>query len=134
MKILLAAGLCFLTVFAFVPNRVAAVNGTVKVESGSLEGTTMPSGIRVFKGIPYAAPPVGRLRWQPPQPPAKWGGVRKADKFSDSCMQALRRSGNPWTKEFMVQNDASEDCLCLNVWTGAKAADRKSTRLNSSHG
>lgn len=44
----------------------------VKVESGSLSGVTMASGIRVFKGIPYAAPPVGELRWRPPQPPAKW--------------------------------------------------------------
>jgi para-nitrobenzyl esterase len=92
----------------------------VKIESGSLSGTTTDSGIRVFKGIPYAAPPVGDLRWRPPQPPAKWNGVRQADKFSDSCMQALTRSRNPWTKEFMAQNSASEDCLCLNVWTGAK--------------
>jgi para-nitrobenzyl esterase len=106
----------------FSPNRGAVVYGTVKTDSGALVGTITPSNIRVFKGIPYAAPPVGDLRWRPPQPPAKWDGVRKADTFSDSCMQALNRSRNPWTKEFMVQNNASEDCLCLNVWTGAKAS------------
>lgn len=122
MKILLIACLCCFALFAFVPNRATAVNGAVKTASGSLEGTATASGIRVFKGIPFAAPPVGDLRWRPPQPPAKWDGVRKADKFSDSCMQALRRSTFPWTKEFMVQNEASEDCLCLNVWTGAKAS------------
>ena len=134
MKIILFSCLLFLTAFAFVPNRAAAVNGIVKTDSGSLEGTTMPSGIRVFKGIPYAAPPIGDLRWRPPQPPAKWDSMRKADKFSDSCMQSLRRTGYPWTKEFMVQNEASEDCLCLNVWTGAKAASEKRPVLVWMHG
>ena len=134
VQIFLFGCFCFLTILAFAPNRAAAVNGTVKVASGSLEGTTMTSGIRVFKGLPYAAPPVGDLRWRPPQPPAKWNGVRKADKFSDSCMQALTRSRNPWTKEFMVQNEASEDCLCLNVWTGAKAATEKRPVLVWMHG
>ncbi len=126
--------LFLLTVFAFAPHRAAAVTGTVKVAGGSLEGATTASGIRVFKGIPYAAPPVGDLRWRPPQPPAKWDIVRKADKFSDSCMQALNRARNPWTKEFMVQNAASEDCLCLNVWTGAKAATEKRPVLVWLHG
>ena len=134
MKILILGCLFFLTAFAFAPHHSAAVNGTIKVESGLLEGIATASDIRVFKGIPYAAPPVGDLRWRPPQPPAKWNGVRKADKFSDSCMQALRRSGNPWTKEFMVQNDASEDCLCLNVWTGAKVATEKRPVLVWIHG
>ncbi|MGE0104948.1 MAG: carboxylesterase/lipase family protein [Blastocatellales bacterium] len=98
----------------------------VRTASGSLAGR-VESGVATFKGIPYAAPPTGELRWRPPQPPAKWDGVRQADKFSDSCMQILTRSRNPWTKEFMVQNDASEDCLCLNVWTGAKlsAAEKR---------
>jgi para-nitrobenzyl esterase len=106
----------------------------VKVESGALSGITTASGIRVFKGIPYAAPPVGELRWRPPQPPAKWQGVRKADQFSDSCMQILARSRNPWTKEFMAQNNASEDCLCLNVWTGAQAANERRAVLLWIHG
>ncbi len=134
VQIFLFGCLFLLTILAFAPNRAAAVNGTVKVESGVLEGVTIPSGIRVFKGIPYAAPPIGNLRWRPPTPPAKWTGVRQADKFSDSCMQALRRTGYPWTKEFMVQNEASEDCLCLNVWTGAKAASEKRPVLVWIHG
>ena len=134
MKIFLSVCLLLGAVLSVVPLRATASNGIVKIETGQLEGTTMSSGIRVFKGIPYAAPPVGDLRWKPPQPPAKWNGVRKADKFSDSCMQALRRTGNPWTKEFMVQNDASEDCLCLNVWTGAKAATEKRPVLVWIHG
>ncbi|HYE74629.1 MAG TPA: carboxylesterase family protein, partial [Blastocatellia bacterium] len=74
---------------------------------------------------PYAAPPVGELRWKAPQPAAKWEGVRKAEKFSDSCIQPLVRSRLPWTKEYMTQNEISEDCLCLNVWTAAKSANEK---------
>ncbi len=134
MKILLLSRLIWLVALVVGPTHSSAVNGTVKVASGSLAGTAIASGIRVFKGIPYAAPPVGDLRWRPPQPPAQWDGVRKAEKFSDSCMQALTRSRNPWTKEFMVQNEASEDCLCLNVWTGAKAATEKRPVLVWLHG
>ena len=134
MKVLASSCLVLMVAFALFPSRMAAVNGTVKTDGGLLEGVAMPSGIRVFKGIPYAAPPVGDLRWKPPQPAKSWAGVRKADKFSDSCMQALRRTGYPWTKEFMVQNDASEDCLGLNVWTGAKAASEKRPVLVWIHG
>ena len=50
----------------------------VKTGSGTLEGTTLPSGVRAFKGVPYAAPPVGDLRWKPPQPAKAWEGVRTA--------------------------------------------------------
>src|SRR5262245_58047349 len=111
---------CFLLLL--VPLSVSPSENTVRVESGLLAGvpSSVP-GVRVFKGIPYAAPPVGNLRWRPPQPPAVWDGVRKADQFSDSCVQNLARSHNPWTAEFMVQNQASENCLCLNVWTAAKS-------------
>ena len=123
--------LCFVLLAAFA---ITSVHAQVKIDSGSLAGTTTAAGIRVFKGIPYAAPPVGDLRWKPPQPPAKWSGVRQADKFSDSCVQALTRGRNPWTKEFMVQNEASEDCLCLNVWTGAKGATEKRPVLVYIHG
>lgn len=107
----------------------------LRIDGGLISGAaTETPGVRVFKGIPYAAPPVGDLRWQPPQPPAKWDDVRKADKFSDSCMQTLSRARKPWTEEFMVQNDASEDCLCLNVWTGAKAVNEQRPVLVWIHG
>jgi para-nitrobenzyl esterase len=116
---------CLLSLLA-VTASTSAVNNTARVESGLLEGVpgSVP-GVRVFKGIPYAAPPVGDLRWRPPQPPAKWEGVRKADRFSDSCAQNLTRSRNPWTAKFMAQNQAGEDCLCLNLWTAAKAAGER---------
>jgi para-nitrobenzyl esterase len=107
----------------------------IKIDTGTISGVEGAApGVRVFKGIPYASPPVGDLRWRPPQPPAKWDGVRTADKFSDSCMQNLARSRNPWTAEFMVQNQVSEDCLCLNVWTAAKSAQERRPVLVWIHG
>ena len=88
----------------------------VRTTFGTLEGTT-EKGTTAFKGVPFAAPPVGELRWRSPQPPTAWDGVRKADKFSASCMQFKAGERLPWTREFMVQNDVSEDCLYLNIWT-----------------
>ena len=88
----------------------------VRTTFGTLEGTT-EKGTTAFKGVPFAAPPVGELRWRATQPPTPWNGVRKADKFSASCMQFKAGERLPWTREFMVQNDVSEDCLYLNIWT-----------------
>ena len=85
----------------------------VKTNRGSVEGT-VADGISVFKGIPFAAPPVGELRWREPQDAAAWQGVRKADAFSKACMQ------NPDAAELGGQPNPgpiSEDCLYLNVWT-----------------
>ncbi len=60
----------------------------VKVECGLLQGTS-ENGVTVYRGVPFAAPPVGDLRWRAPQPPAKWEGVRKADKFSANPIQVM---------------------------------------------
>jgi para-nitrobenzyl esterase len=85
----------------------------VKVEDGLLQGTS-EDGLTIYRGIPFAAPPVGDLRWRAPQPAAKWEGVRQATKFAPGPMQR----GNP-------PSGKSEDCLYLNVWTPAKpASDR----------
>jgi para-nitrobenzyl esterase len=85
--------------------------------NGAVQGITLPDGIRAFRGIPFAAPPVRELRWKPPQPAAKWTGVRPADRFASQCMQA-RVFG-----DMMFRNAGiSEDCLYLNVWTPANAA------------
>ncbi len=89
----------------------------VKIANGTLEGTN-ESGIRTFKGIPFAQPPVGELRWKEPQPVKNWQGVWKADKFGPRAMQrALFGDMN------FRSNGMSEDCLYLNVWTPAKSAD-----------
>src|SRR6185436_17253163 len=66
----------------------AAVPDPVRLDSGSISGTTGASGeVRIFRGVPYAAPPVGALRWKAPQPVAHWDGVRKADEYGARCMQ-----------------------------------------------
>src|SRR5215213_3147175 len=76
---------------------------TVKTTAGNLTGATSSGGVTAYLGIPYAAPPVGDLRWKPPQPAAHWTGVRKADAFGTSCMQNQAGSRLPWTEEFMTQ-------------------------------
>jgi para-nitrobenzyl esterase len=98
----------------------------VKVTGGLVSGVpgTDPS-ILTYKGIPFAAPPVGNLRWAAPQPIVAWPGVLKADKFSASCIQQIVPAFGPWTYEFMTHNDISEDCLYLNVFVPAKSAAGK---------
>lgn len=97
----------------------------VRSDRGLVEGlATADNAITVFRGIPYAAPPVGDLRWRPPKPALPWKGVLKADHFSRSCMQAAASSLGPWTEEYMDQNERSEDCLYLNVWTGGTSGKR----------
>ncbi|MFL6353725.1 MAG: carboxylesterase/lipase family protein [Bryobacteraceae bacterium] len=91
----------------------------VHTQSGVVEGAASADGrIRIFKGIPFAAPPVGDLRWQPPQPVSPWAGVRKATEFGARCMQGR-------IYEDMVFRDPgpSEDCLYLNVWTPGSSAE-----------
>jgi para-nitrobenzyl esterase len=90
----------------------------VQTAQGKIEGQKEQNlTVITFKGIPFAAPPVGDLRWRAPQPPVAWQGIRKATKFGASCMQIKAGERLPWTTEFMVQNELSEDCLYLNVWT-----------------
>jgi para-nitrobenzyl esterase len=91
--------------------------GTIKTEGGVIQGT-VEDGLSVYRGIPYAAPPVGDLRWRAPEPAAKWQGVRMADRFGAPCIQSNKAIENQPIKQ-------SEDCLYLNVWTPAKdASDR----------
>jgi para-nitrobenzyl esterase len=97
--------------------------GVVKTAFGDVSGQKdAASSVTSFKGIPFAAPPVGDLRWREPVAPAAWTGVRQAGTFAASCMQSLHGDFLPWTAEFLVQNQASEDCLYLNVWTPKPAA------------
>jgi para-nitrobenzyl esterase len=92
----------------------------VKTASGVVESTVPPrDGVRSFKGIPFAAPPVGQLRWKEPRPVKNWKGARNADKFAARCMQ--RSGGDYWLRS----DGMSEDCLFLNVWTPAKSGSER---------
>ena len=108
----------------------AQLREPIKLDAGSI-GNSMESspGVRVFKGIPFAAPPVGALRWQAPQPVAKWDGVRDASKFGDVCIQPAGPTTGPGARlNIAVLPDSpplSEDCLYLNVWTGAANASER---------
>jgi para-nitrobenzyl esterase len=84
---------------------------TVEVTGGKIEGFEQDE-VLVYKGVPFAAPPVGDLRWKEPGPVESWTGVKKADAFAPACMQASNSMGNT--------APVSEDCLYLNVWTPAK--------------
>lgn len=99
----------------------------VQVEGGMISGTMDPQGgIREFKGIPFAAPPVGALRWREPQPVVSWTGVRKCDSFGPSPMQGKPVPFSMWSQEFLIPaSPIGEDCLYLNVWTGAKTAGER---------
>ena len=105
----------------------AAISDPVTIATGRISGVTLASGVRTFKGIPFAAPPVGELRWKEPQPPAKWEGVRKAEQFSDVCVQPsqLNRVPNNVTVDLPDSPRTSEDCLYLNVWTLANRANER---------
>jgi para-nitrobenzyl esterase len=106
------------------PQHVNTKAPLVHLASGTLEGS-MSGEIAVFKGIPFAQPPVGPLRWRPPQPIAPWSGIRDATKPSRPCTQSLQGVDGfvaPLAAAYGVayspqQLDPSEDCLYLNVWT-----------------
>jgi para-nitrobenzyl esterase len=97
----------------------AALPTQIRTQSGFVEGMPSTDGkVRVFEGIPFAAPPIGKRRWQAPQPVAAWEGVRKATAFGARCMQALIYSDMNFRDP-----GPSEDCLYLNVWTPAKSVN-----------
>src|ERR1700679_4044790 len=94
----------------------AAENITIKTDKGKVQGKLSSDGqIRAFLGIPYAAPPIGPLRWRPPQPSQKWSGVRPAIAFGSHCLQQ-----SPFEDMHFRDPGESEDCLTLNIWTPAK--------------
>src|SRR4051812_35486536 len=87
----------------------------VTIDTGTLEGAVDSStGVSVFRGIPYAAPPVGALRWRPPQAAARWNGVRSATQLGHNCVQH-----QPYSDIDPFAAGVSEDCLYLNVYTNS---------------
>jgi para-nitrobenzyl esterase len=115
----------------------AEIAEPVRVDGGLISGVDgKEAGVRVFKGVPYAAAPVGELRWREPGAVVGWAGVRKADQFGAICPQAAYVPGSFYQLEFFQnpQPAMSEDCLYLNVWTAAKDAGEKRPVMVWIHG
>ena len=94
--------------------------GAIKTEGGYVSGINQ-SGLLIYLGIPYAAPPTGDLRWRPPEAAKPWEGVYKADRFGPSCPQAVSKDFGPeW-----YPGNMSEDCLTMNIWTPAANSSEK---------
>ena len=105
---------------------MGAISQPVRTEGGAVTGVAgRDRSVAAFKGIPFAAPPVGDLRWREPQPVIAWKGVRTSGDFGASCIQTIHNELKPWTYEFMTHNQISEDCLYLNVWTPAKSGSER---------
>jgi para-nitrobenzyl esterase len=139
MKKTLRKSFISLLMFSFIAILIScstrSLQQPIQIESGLISGVkSESSNVLIFKGISYAAPPVGNLRWREPQPALTWEGVRTADKFCASCMQKLDKSRLPHTEEFMSQDTISEDCLFLNLWTPARTAEDKLPILVWLHG
>jgi para-nitrobenzyl esterase len=104
-----------------------ASGAPVQIESGTLQGVDA-NGLSIYRGVPYAAPPVGELRWREPQPVRPWKGVRKAVAFAPACMQ----TGVSMPGE--TPPAVSENCLYLNIWAPVKRADKRLPVLVWIHG
>src|SRR5690349_5247896 len=111
MRLLLLIVICLNSV------ALALAADVVQTSNGTIDGSgAQPSGVRIFRGIPFAQPPVGDLRWREPQPVKNWKGTRPAREFGPRCMQA-----RIFDDMVFRSNGVSEDCLYLNVWTPAKS-------------
>lgn len=101
---------------------IAPVAESVQVTGGAIRGSVGADGLKQYHGIPYAAPPVGRLRWAPPAPIAPWQGERSAAQAGPACMQPVGQGGTFYGEQGFPM---SEDCLTLNVWTRADHEDEQ---------
>lgn len=108
----------------------------LKTTDGYISGIISDSGVKIFKGIPFAAPPVGNLRWKEPQPIKKWTGIRKCDTFGANPIQVAPVPFDVYTAEFLIpaNEPISEDCLYLNVWTTANTTNEKQPVIVYIHG
>jgi para-nitrobenzyl esterase len=125
----------FLLIAIVAPLAMAAIQEPIQVDGGQITGTPTPQwtpGMRLFRGIPYAAPPVGNRRWRAPQSVVPWQGVKAADHFSAACVQpATDTEGNAWREGLASM---SEDCLYINVWTAAQNAGARLPVMVFVHG
>ena len=121
--------------FLLCSGALLAAPAPVRTQSGMVSGVSVANGtITAYKGIPFATPPTGDLRWKAPQPPQKWSGVKIADHFGANCVQNIVEGRSPWTHEFMAHGEVAEDCLFLNIWAPAAAQNEKRAVFVYLHG
>jgi para-nitrobenzyl esterase len=131
MKLLKLLAACLMAFTAFLSLTIPAINtdnNPLKIETGLISGVkSNNSEVVSYKGIPFALPPVGDLRWKAPQPANSWTGVRKCDTFGPDPYQNPPKAMSMWSEEFFIPpaSTRSEDCLYLNVWTAAKSPNEK---------
>lgn len=101
------------------PTTATAQDQPVVRTSGGAVAGKVQAGVEAYLGIPYAAPPVGPLRWHAPRPAKAWTGTRDATRFGPACYQAVASPWGPYTQEFLAGPPLSEDCLLLNLWKPA---------------
>lgn len=112
--------LLFLTLISFS----TFAQSIIQTANGKVEGY-LKENLRIFKGIPFAAPPVGEFRWKAPQPVQCWSGIKKCTAFSASPIQNKPQPFSCWTEEFIAKPEPlDEDCLYLNVWTSSKNKEK----------
>ena len=119
--ILIKPLIVFATLALSVGSMAAEPTAIVRTVYGPVRGTT-ENGINSFLGIPFAKPPVGSLRWRPPQKPSHSTSIREANHFAASCQQPPPVVFGPYTAEFQIVPQVNEDCLFLNVWAPTKHA------------
>lgn len=118
--------LLFLLLSAYCAKAQSDLN-IIQTDAGKISGkVSEDKSVHIFKGIPFAAPPVGELRWKAPQPVTTWSDIKECTDFAKSPIQGKPNEFGDYTREFLIKDEPlSEDCLYLNVWTGAKASTEK---------
>jgi hypothetical protein len=109
----------------------------IEVDGGKIIGTiSSDSEVLIYKGIPYAAPPVGDLRWKTPQHVIPWSGIKECDTFEPSAIQPTQASFFMWSTEFIIDTSlgCSEDCLTLNIWRKRPFSEKRLPVIVYIHG
>lgn len=125
MRLIFSAAMTCLLLASVTSADAEGAGTTVRIDSGEVAGKfQLNTAVRAFLGVPFAAPPVGELRWKPPQPTAPWQTPREATGYGAQCMQ-LGRSKTSVYYEYAGDQLSSEDCLYLNVWAPGETGDGK---------